>query len=41
MPEGSEGAMSPLEPICVPVMQGNKHMIAAQTQDSLEENIMK
>eukprot|EP00071_Canis_lupus_P043579 XP_022277136.1 protein FAM189A2 isoform X2 [Canis lupus familiaris] len=22
MPEGSEGAMSPLEPICVPVMQG-------------------
>lgn len=35
MPEGSEGATRPLEPICMPVTQGDKLIITAQTCDSV------
>ena len=38
MPEGSEAATSPLEPICIPGTQGNKYIIAAQTHDSVDIN---
>lgn len=36
MPEGPEVATSPLEPICMPGIQGNKYIIAAQTHDSVD-----